>query len=166
VTGPLDGLGIVEIGSIGPGPFCAMGWRTSAPTCSASTARPVAVSSARTPTTGPSCSTGAWSTVRGTNIVDCGAPFYDVYETSDGRWLSVAALEPQLYRALIELLGLDDHPGMIRRVNDALEAMMFAGRLNPSSAPGCCSPRGPRRCGSWSAGRRSARSWSTYPAAT
>lgn len=52
--------------------------------------------------------TGAWSTERGTNIVDSGAPFYDVYETSDGRWLSVAAMEPQFYRALIELLGLAD----------------------------------------------------------
>jgi hypothetical protein len=126
----------------------------------------VAVSSARTPTTGPNCSIGAWSTVRGTNIVDCGAPFYDVYETSDGRWLSVAALEPQLYRALIELLGLDDHPGMIRRVNDGLEAMMFAGRLNPLIGARLLLVEGARRCGSWSAGRRSARSWSTYPAAT
>src|SRR5918997_39059 len=51
--------------------------------------------------------TGAWSAERGTNIVDCGAPFYDVYETSDGRWLSVAAMEPKFYAALLALLGLD-----------------------------------------------------------
>jgi alpha-methylacyl-CoA racemase len=51
--------------------------------------------------------TGAWSTERGTNIVDSGAPFYDVYETSDGRWLSVAAMEPRFYAALLVLLGLD-----------------------------------------------------------
>ena len=51
--------------------------------------------------------TGAWSAERGTNIVDSGAPFYDVYETADGRWLSVAAMEPRFYAALIELLGLD-----------------------------------------------------------
>jgi alpha-methylacyl-CoA racemase len=51
--------------------------------------------------------TGAWSTERGTNIVDSGAPFYDVYETADGRWLSVAAMEPRFYAALLELLGLD-----------------------------------------------------------
>lgn len=57
--------------------------------------------------------TGAWSTERGTNIVDSGAPFYDVYETADGRWLSVAAMEPQFYAALLELLGLagEDLPG-------------------------------------------------------
>jgi alpha-methylacyl-CoA racemase len=52
--------------------------------------------------------TGAWSPERGTNIVDSGAPFYDVYETSDGRWLSVAAMEPHFYRTLVEMLGLSD----------------------------------------------------------
>jgi alpha-methylacyl-CoA racemase len=50
--------------------------------------------------------TGAWSAERGTNIVDSGAPFYDAYETADGRWLTVAAMEPQFYAALLELLGL------------------------------------------------------------
>jgi alpha-methylacyl-CoA racemase len=50
--------------------------------------------------------TGAWSSERGTNIVDSGAPFYDTYETADGRWLSVAAMEPHFYRSLLELLGL------------------------------------------------------------
>jgi alpha-methylacyl-CoA racemase len=50
--------------------------------------------------------TGHWSTERGTNIVDSGAPYYDAYETSDGRWLSVAAMEPHFYAALLDLLGL------------------------------------------------------------
>jgi alpha-methylacyl-CoA racemase len=52
--------------------------------------------------------TGAWSSERGTNIVDSGAPFYDAYETADGRWLSVAAMEPRFYAALLELLGLTE----------------------------------------------------------
>jgi alpha-methylacyl-CoA racemase len=52
--------------------------------------------------------TGAWSPERGTNIVDSGAPFYDAYETADGRWLTVAAMEPQFYAALLGLLGLAD----------------------------------------------------------
>jgi alpha-methylacyl-CoA racemase len=56
--------------------------------------------------------TGVWSTERGTNIVDSGAPFYDVYETSDGRWLSVGAMEPQFYAALLSLLGLADEPDL------------------------------------------------------
>jgi alpha-methylacyl-CoA racemase len=55
---------------------------------------------------------GSWSTERGTNIVDSGAPFYDVYETSDGGWLSVAAMEPQFYAALLSVLGLDEDPDL------------------------------------------------------
>ncbi|MBY8857344.1 CoA transferase [Nocardia sp. CA2R105] len=49
-----------------------------------------------------------WSAERGTNIVDSGAPFYDAYETADGKWLSVAAMEPHFYRELIELLDIRD----------------------------------------------------------
>lgn len=51
---------------------------------------------------------GFWSAERGTNLVDSGAPFYDVYECSDGKWLSVAAMEPQFYAQLIDGLGLAD----------------------------------------------------------
>jgi alpha-methylacyl-CoA racemase len=50
---------------------------------------------------------GTWSTTRGTNIVDSGAPFYDVYETADGRWLAVGAMEAHFYAELLEILGLD-----------------------------------------------------------
>ena len=50
--------------------------------------------------------TGVWSAERGTNIVDSGAPFYDAYETKDGRWLTVAAMEPKFYANLLDLLGL------------------------------------------------------------
>jgi alpha-methylacyl-CoA racemase len=52
--------------------------------------------------------TGVWSAERGTNIVDSGAPFYDAYETKDGRWLTVAAMEPKFYANLLDLLGLTD----------------------------------------------------------
>src|SRR6266545_4589886 len=50
---------------------------------------------------------GAWGE-RGTNLLDTGAPFYDVYETADGQWVAVGAIEPQFYAALLERLGLDD----------------------------------------------------------
>jgi alpha-methylacyl-CoA racemase len=50
--------------------------------------------------------TGQWSSERGTNMIDSGAPYYDAYETSDGRWLSVAAVEPHFYRTLLDVLGL------------------------------------------------------------
>jgi alpha-methylacyl-CoA racemase len=44
---------------------------------------------------------------RGTNLLDSGAPFYDVYECADGRYVSVGAIEPQFYERLCDLLGLD-----------------------------------------------------------
>jgi alpha-methylacyl-CoA racemase len=49
---------------------------------------------------------GFWGE-RGTNLLDTGAPFYDVYETSDGRWIAVGAIEPQFYAAFVAVLGLD-----------------------------------------------------------
>jgi alpha-methylacyl-CoA racemase len=51
---------------------------------------------------------GAWSTPRGGNLLDGGAPFYDCYECADGRHIAVAALEPPFYDALVEGLGLSD----------------------------------------------------------
>ena len=47
---------------------------------------------------------------RAANLLDGGAPFYDVYETADGRHMSVGALEPQFYAELLERLGLEDLP--------------------------------------------------------
>ena len=52
-------------------------------------------------------SNGTWNTERGTNIVDSGAPFYDTYETADGKWLSVGALEAHFYADLLEILEID-----------------------------------------------------------
>lgn len=49
---------------------------------------------------------GLWTTERGTNLLDTGAPYYDVYETSDGGHMSVGALEPQFYAELLERLDL------------------------------------------------------------
>jgi alpha-methylacyl-CoA racemase len=53
-------------------------------------------------------SAGLWSDRRGTNLLDTGAPFYDVYETSDGGWLAVGPLEPAFYAELLRLLDLTD----------------------------------------------------------
>jgi alpha-methylacyl-CoA racemase len=41
-------------------------------------------------------------------MLDTGAPFYEVYETSDGKYMSVGSIEPQFYRELLIGLGLDD----------------------------------------------------------
>jgi alpha-methylacyl-CoA racemase len=51
---------------------------------------------------------GVWDLRRGSNLLDGGAPFYSVYETADGRYLAVGALEPQFYAALVAGLGLDE----------------------------------------------------------
>jgi alpha-methylacyl-CoA racemase len=50
---------------------------------------------------------GLWTEGRGDNILDTGAPFYDVYDTADGRWFAVGAIEPQFYAALLRVLGLE-----------------------------------------------------------
>ncbi len=47
-----------------------------------------------------------WSETRGDNVLDTGSPWYDTYETSDGKHMSVGAIEPKFYAALIEGLGL------------------------------------------------------------
>ncbi|NWV59134.1 AMACR racemase, partial [Malurus elegans] len=50
---------------------------------------------------------GLWSKPRGENLLDSGAPFYEIYKTSDGKFMAVGAIEPQFYDQLIKGLGLD-----------------------------------------------------------
>jgi alpha-methylacyl-CoA racemase len=50
---------------------------------------------------------GSWRDEPASNLLDTGAPFYDTYECSDGRYVAVGALEPQFYRELLAGLGLD-----------------------------------------------------------
>ena len=52
----------------------------------------------------------SWRDERGVNLLDGGVPWYDVYETADGQWMAVGALEPQFYAALLAGLGLTDVP--------------------------------------------------------
>jgi len=52
--------------------------------------------------------TGFWQDSRGVNLLDSGAPFYDTYETSDGRHVAVACLEPQFFAEFARLLPLED----------------------------------------------------------
>lgn len=60
---------------------------------------------------------GLWSSNRGTNLLDGGAPFYDTYTCADGRYISIGALEPQFYAELLERLGLTDDPDCARQMN-------------------------------------------------
>lgn len=50
---------------------------------------------------------GMWPNPRGQNMLDSGAPFYDTYATSDGKYMAVGAIEPQFYKELLKGLKLD-----------------------------------------------------------
>jgi alpha-methylacyl-CoA racemase len=73
--------------------------------------------------------TGAWHPERGTNMVDSGSPFYDVYECADGKWLSVAAMEARFYADLITLLGLRDLPDQLDESAWPEMKQLFADRI-------------------------------------
>ncbi len=49
---------------------------------------------------------GFWDEQLGVNVLDTGAPFYDTYETADGKFVALGSLEPQFYAELLERLGL------------------------------------------------------------
>ncbi|WP_240137157.1 CaiB/BaiF CoA transferase family protein [Streptomyces sp. MUM 178J] len=51
---------------------------------------------------------GGWQDRRGANLLDGGCPFYGVYETADGQYMAVGALEQRFYDRFIELLGLEE----------------------------------------------------------
>jgi len=59
---------------------------------------------------------GFWREERGTNILDSGASFYDVYECKDGRWISIGAIEARFYNELLQVLDLD--PDQLGEQND------------------------------------------------
>ena len=62
---------------------------------------------------------GFWSAERGTNLLDTGAHFYDVYETADGKYVSIGSIEPQFYAELLRLTGLEGEelPHQMDRTN-------------------------------------------------
>lgn len=51
---------------------------------------------------------GKWNDRRGENMLDGGQPWYDTYETADGGYMAVGALEPKFYAELVALLGLPE----------------------------------------------------------
>ncbi|MDB4975114.1 MAG: hypothetical protein JWN48_3455, partial [Myxococcaceae bacterium] len=62
---------------------------------------------------------GLWSGARGENLLDTGAPFYEVYETADGRFVAIGALEPEFYRQLLARLDLRDDPRFAAQMDRA-----------------------------------------------
>ena len=61
---------------------------------------------------------GAFDTENpGTNLLDTGAHFYDTYECSDGKWISIGSIEPQFYALLLEHTGLTDDADFQRQMD-------------------------------------------------
>ncbi|HEV7862778.1 MAG TPA: CaiB/BaiF CoA-transferase family protein [Acidimicrobiia bacterium] len=62
-------------------------------------------------------SAGHWNDERGTNLLDSGAPFYDAYETADGRYVAIGPMEPKFFAQLLERMGLAEgsRPGQYDR---------------------------------------------------
>ncbi|MCX2930117.1 CaiB/BaiF CoA-transferase family protein [Mycobacterium sp. CVI_P3] len=77
---------------------------------------------------------GRWIDRRGENFLDTGVPWYENYQTSDGGWMSVGALEPKFYAEFTALLGLDPETAALRNTPSAWPRLRtaiteaFAGR--------------------------------------
>ena len=73
---------------------------------------------------------GQWRDERGVNLLDSGTHFYDTYETSDGKYISLGSIEPQFYALLLEKTGLAGDPDFAQQMNplkwDQLKARMTA----------------------------------------
>jgi alpha-methylacyl-CoA racemase len=62
---------------------------------------------------------GQWRDERGVNLLDSGAHFYDTYETSDGKFVSLGSIEPQFYTLLMEKTGLAGDADFAQQMNAA-----------------------------------------------
>jgi alpha-methylacyl-CoA racemase len=70
---------------------------------------------------------GRWTDQRGDNILDTGAHYYNVYETQDGKYISVGSIEPKFYAELLRLTGLESKE--LPRQNDRSSWPEFTERL-------------------------------------
>ena len=62
---------------------------------------------------------GQWRDERGVNLLDGAAHFYDTYETSDGKWISLGSIEPQFYAQLLDKTGLTGDADFAQQMNPA-----------------------------------------------
>lgn len=79
---------------------------------------------------------GRWSLERGSNLLDTGCPYYDVYTCADGRWVAVGAVEERFFLTVLDVLGLASEERLVGSHKDrtrwpALRSALteaFAGR--------------------------------------
>jgi len=86
------------------------------------------------------------------NLLDSGAYFYDTYETKDGKWIAIGALEPQFYREFLRPIGLADldagqqmdrehWPEFKSKVAAAIKGRRATSGMRPCSEPMRATPR-------------------------
>ena len=77
---------------------------------------------------------------RGENVLDSGAHFYEVYETSDGRYVAIAPVEPRFYAELLERIGLDpgDTPHSMNRADWPASKAQLAARFRTRTRDEWC----------------------------
>ncbi len=83
---------------------------------------------------------GAYDLARGSNILDSGAHFYDVYECSDGKWISLGPIEAKFYAALLKYLEIDpaSMPPQMDRSNWAQSHIVIAKIIKQRSRQEWC----------------------------
>jgi len=84
---------------------------------------------------------GRWNDRRGENYLDSGAPFYDVYETRDGKHVALAPIEPQFFAELLARLGLPAELAESQNDRDQWPALRaaIARKIAPMSQAECAS---------------------------
>jgi alpha-methylacyl-CoA racemase len=83
---------------------------------------------------------GRWSEARGENVLDTGAPWYDAYETKDGKYVAIGSIEPKFYEELLQRLGLrgEDLPKQLDRKGWPALRKAFSSRFLEKSREEWC----------------------------
>ncbi|MEO8144306.1 MAG: CaiB/BaiF CoA-transferase family protein, partial [Betaproteobacteria bacterium] len=84
--------------------------------------------------------TKRWSEVRGENVLDSGAPWYDTYETRDGKYVAIGSIEPKFYEELLSRLSLNgqDLPAQHDRKGWPALRTLFAGKFREKTRDEWC----------------------------
>jgi alpha-methylacyl-CoA racemase len=79
-----------------------------------------------------------WSEERGVNVLDTGAPWYDVYETKDGKHVAIGAIEPKFFAELVSRLKLENLPAQNDRARWPEMRRRFAGAFRTKTRDEWC----------------------------